>query len=587
MHPDGAMDVGDGSDLEAIRKSFRTWDSVTCSWLSFEERTWMEPVSVGQDGVNRIFWVDDAQLWPGNPTTLALTYTFFRQEDRVVTDADIILNGANWDWTTTDSAIGGKTVDVETVVFHEIGHFFGLDHSEDTGAAMFPSNNVPIRREPAPDDIAGICHLYPNGQPVPTPGGGGNQTGAVGGPCQANADCASNLCIQDGELNRVYCTAQCNRAEPSSCPQSYPCTQTESGDFCLATVVTDELCDQCNEGNQCSTGLCLEVPGYNQYRPFCTRACDPTPGLPAQCPDSFHCEPVANGLMTGGVCAPTAGICNPAGKGGHNEPCFANGGCKEGHLCIQYYLNSGLNFCYFQCGAPGMSCADSQRVICQSVSTENAFGRMGIAACFNVSAVGQPCIPEVCEPGAVCAFDDNAGINSAVCYGQCPNGQCPANTQCQAFEGLGQVCVPNDGFKYLGTECFGDAECQSRMCRTYLDQQLCTQACATTDQNGCPTGSRCVAATGSTAGLCWPETVVTGMDTPDPARSFITTAPYCKCDTTTSCDGNCDCDPECTGVTDDCNCTSTESSDSSPWLLLMLLACALATRFAYGRSRAA
>ena len=590
FHPDGSPDVTDGSDLEAMRRAFATWESVTCSWLAFKEEAWADPITVARDDTNRIFWVNDAGLWPGNPTTLALTYTFFRQQDLVVTDADIILNGVNWDWTTTDAAITGKVVDVETVVFHEIGHFFGLDHSQDNGAVMFPTNNVPIRRTPASDDINGICHLYSNGQQVPMGGSNGNQMGQVGSPCQANEDCASNKCIQDGELNRVYCTAECNPQDQSSCVTGYPCTQTASGNLCLAPITVDELCDQCSEGNQCATGLCLNVPGYNQYQPFCTRACDPTPGLPAQCPSGFHCEPVVNGLMTGGVCAPTTGVCSPVGKGGHNEPCFANGGCKSGHTCIQYYLNSGLNFCFFECGVQfaGQSCAENQRVICQPVSTENAFGRMNTAACFNISGVGEPCIPEVCESGSVCAFDDNSGINSAVCYASCPTGQCPANTQCLAFEGLGPVCVPNDGFKYIGTPCTNDAECQTSMCRTFLQHKLCTQNCATTDVAGCPNSTRCEAPMGQTAGLCWPETVINGS-APDPTRTVQSADPmYCACDTTTSCDSDCACDPECGGLTDpDCGCTVAkhEPASGAQSGLLMLLIFALCRRSRPGRSR--
>jgi hypothetical protein len=549
LQPQGTADVTDGSDLEALRKAFQTWESVACSFLAFTEQPWMEPISVANDGVHRVFWVEERTLWPGEAATLALTYTFYRTTDLVVTDADIIANGADWEWTTVEGQVAMRRVDVETVMFHEIGHFFGLDHTSDPSAAMFPQNNVPIRRGPANDDIAGVCTLYNNGGAIPN-GADPSQAGTVGAPCRSNNDCASALCAED--TGGTYCTATCTQGA-GGCPAQFPCQATAQGDYCLAPPAIDELCDQCNAGTQCQSGLCLDVPGYNNFQRFCTRACDPTPGGPPSCPNGYRCEAVSNGAMTGGVCAPTTGICNPAGRGGHNEPCFANGGCKPGHTCIQYYPNSGLNFCYVECPPQfaNTSCSDgSQRIQCLGTDPLNAFGRMNIHACFNVAGVGQPCIPEVCQSGAVCAFDENQGIDTAVCYQTCPTGQCAVNTQCIGFEGLGNVCVPNAGFKPLGDRCQSNAECQSGMCRTYGDTQLCTQNCATTDPSGCSAGLRCIAAADSVQGLCWPLSALV----PENRGGAIEPNPnYCACDFTSGCDARCDCDPECGGG---CSCAA-------------------------------
>ena len=571
LHADGAPGITDGSDLDAIRRAFMTWQDVACSDLTFREETWADPAQVARDDVNRIFWVTDRSLWPGQASTLALTYTFFRTSDNVVTDADMIGNGADWQWTTVDAQVTGRTVDLETVVFHEVGHFFGLDHSQDPNAAMFASNNTPIRRLPLSDDIAGICTLYTNGMQIPNTTNP-NDPGVIGASCQAPGDCASSICVADS--GRQYCSARCNPSGVGDCPVNFPCIRTSQGDFCLEPVVVDELCDQCQVGSQCQTGLCLTVPGANFFRPFCTRACDPTPGGPPQCPEGYRCELVQNLGQTGGVCTPNTGVCNPDGKGGHNEPCYANGGCKSGHTCIQYYPNQGPNFCYFECQPElaGRSCTDQGGVTCLNVDSANAFGRMNTAVCFNIAAVGEPCIPEVCETGGFCAFDENQGIDSALCYQTCPTGACPANTQCISFDGLPNLCVPNAGFLRIGQSCLSNEECESRMCRTFGNNQLCTQICATTDPNGCPGGTRCIAAGDTTNGQCWPENSVV----PD-VRGGIVTPPadYCICDSTSACDKDCDCDPECKGS---CGCTTTETSGSGGLWLFMLGAVAVALR---------
>ncbi|KAI3670039.1 hypothetical protein L6452_41626 [Arctium lappa] len=53
-----------------------------------------------------------------------------------------------------------KKLDLETVAAHEIGHLFGLDHSEDPNAVMFAYVGDGIRRPVNTDDIKGIKTLY-------------------------------------------------------------------------------------------------------------------------------------------------------------------------------------------------------------------------------------------------------------------------------------------------------------------------------------------------------------------------------------------------------------------------------------------
>lgn len=577
LEPNGSPEVTDGTDLEALRKAFGTWQSVACSYLTFAEQPWQGPGSVSADRMNQIMWITDAGLWPaGQQATLAFTYTFYDTGSGAITDADIIANSVNWQWTTVDADVTPQKVDLETVMFHEIGHFFGLAHSTDQDAVMFPSNNKGIQRAPRIDDINGICSLYPNGQPAPTnpdnPTQPGQQgTGQVGSPCQANVDCVSSLCAEDPLIGRNYCTAPCTAGRADGCPAGYDCTPTSADTaYCLAPVPVDELCDQCSASAQCSSGLCLQVPGYNSFQPFCTRACDPTPGA-ASCPEGYRCELVDGLGQSGGVCSPIEGVCNPRGRGGHNEPCFSNGGCKPNHICAEYFSGSGLKFCYLECstGQIGQPCArDIPNLVCLPV-----VDRDNVAACFDLVPIGGPCIPEVCGGSdSGCFFDENLGIDSALCYQFC-SGQlsCPANTQC-SNEGL---CIPSMGFKYLGEACLSDAECESRTCRTYGENQLCTKSCTITDATSCDAGFKCLPREGSIDGLCWPLTFTNSTaENRREIKTSVTKPDYCSCDSTNSCDEGCACDPECGGG---CSCRAPSGSTAATLASSMLLFAGLAT----------
>lgn len=545
LHPDGSDDVTDGSDLARIRVAFNTWEEVACSFLKFQEVDWNAPRTVNNDNHNRIIWVEDEAEWPGQPGTLALTYTFYTQDGtREIVDADIIVNGVNWTWTTVDAEVGQGTpakVDIETVMFHEIGHFFGLDHSTDEAAAMFPDNNKLMQRAPATDDIRGICSLYPNGQPVP--GEEGMNGAPVGSPCQVQSDCASSLCLDDELIGRTYCTDQCDPAQ-QDCPAGYVCEDTQQyGGLCFAPVTVDELCDQCGSASQCASGLCVTVPNVNYNRPFCSRACDPTPGQPQQCPNGYQCVGTQQGTTFVGACVPNTGICDPAGKGGQNQACYANGECKPGFRCTEYYPGSGLglDYCYANCSQVNAGCGLA-RTVCTPLA-----GIMNTNVCLTYAFEGEPCIPEICDPNtAFCAYDEVAGIDSAICYRVCNGGQgdCQANHQCQAFEGLPPLCVPNAGFKPDGDACASDAECKSNTCRTVGELRLCTQTCSVDNPDDCVAGLRCLAGSGSNQGLCWPEAYTDPRST-DPSRGTGVVGEYCACDTTSQCDSGCDCDPEC------------------------------------------
>lgn len=112
---------------------------------------------------NVILFLDEAWPYPGTEGIIALTTVTFNANTGEIYDADIEVNSASNVLTTGDSA-GEVQTDLETVLVHEVGHFFGLEHSDVDGAAMFPEYDTgQLRRGLSDDDEAGVCAIYPAG----------------------------------------------------------------------------------------------------------------------------------------------------------------------------------------------------------------------------------------------------------------------------------------------------------------------------------------------------------------------------------------------------------------------------------------
>lgn len=117
------------------------------------------------DGQNIIAWGRTSG------TALAVTYTRYYTSTRLVVDVDTIMNQKfPWSWTPYDSGVCGliNTYDVQDILTHELGHWFGLD---DHYTSPYIDNTMygygtkaEIKKDTLTSgDISGIQTLYPFG----------------------------------------------------------------------------------------------------------------------------------------------------------------------------------------------------------------------------------------------------------------------------------------------------------------------------------------------------------------------------------------------------------------------------------------
>jgi hypothetical protein len=121
-----------------------------------------------QDGTNLICFVCASNDFGSSGDTLAITYTAFNSSSGAISDADLLFNPADDFLTNGATCPSGKTcADLETVATHEIGHFYGLDHSAVTSAVMYPFA-PDLQLNLGADDVAAISSTYPGTQTVGT-----------------------------------------------------------------------------------------------------------------------------------------------------------------------------------------------------------------------------------------------------------------------------------------------------------------------------------------------------------------------------------------------------------------------------------
>lgn len=178
-------DIDEEEAIAAIQASFDRWDhehQTFCPPLQF---TYGGRISTNDpdtfDRKNIVHFENDTWLY--GPEALAVTSCWYDQNTGLFADCDISINAVDYQWSL-DGAPG--TIPLRPTLTHEIGHFWGLDHSNTRTATMyayyvdkaaaddldeddiraaadsFCSQFPPGDDQQEPNDSAGLARILPN-----------------------------------------------------------------------------------------------------------------------------------------------------------------------------------------------------------------------------------------------------------------------------------------------------------------------------------------------------------------------------------------------------------------------------------------
>lgn len=169
VHEGNSSQISSGRARELLHDAFDTWEEAYC-------QSGMPGISVHDLGhvtcdeveyepdhgnVNVLVFRDDH--WPHDRFDLALTTVTYDPNTGEIFDADMEINTHTHRFSEEP---GIDEYDLLSVLTHEAGHALGLEHSERPNTTMAPDIMVQemAHRQLSPDDIEGICGLYPTRQ---------------------------------------------------------------------------------------------------------------------------------------------------------------------------------------------------------------------------------------------------------------------------------------------------------------------------------------------------------------------------------------------------------------------------------------
>ena len=140
--------------LPALRSAMAKWEKALGRALITNPGPVVGENSPSRDGISVIYWM---QSWESDKPGEQARTTIYWEGNRIK-EADIKINDKNFNYSSNADS---TTVDIESLLVHEIGHVLGLQHNTESGSVMaLILDNGQLRREPAPADVASLKCEY-------------------------------------------------------------------------------------------------------------------------------------------------------------------------------------------------------------------------------------------------------------------------------------------------------------------------------------------------------------------------------------------------------------------------------------------
>ncbi|MFO0597676.1 MAG: matrixin family metalloprotease [Myxococcaceae bacterium] len=520
----------------AINRAVDSWNAVQCAapkmtQLGLTQGVVPNPKRNDDDfsvvGVWMLTADADATAIFGTNSSFVAAITIPRAYAGVLQTCDVYLKGFGVSWSL-DANTPTNFMDVETVMLHEVGHCFGLDHHGTINAVMNASVEAgENRRVLTTEDVDYFCFANPN-------------FGAPAAPCTADGGCndANYKCLTQPQTNGLTVTrcsngcslnAGANCAIPLACQ---PSTVFSSGGFngaCLlpgtAITAVGRACtantDCGNSFAACRMPEAASTPNqFLWYGGYCTQRCET--GDPA-CPAGSTCVQ----LDTGHYCTQTCRV--------------GLADCRPEYACAPIDTIGTSGVCIPRCYGD-QDCADPANFTCRTcdglcISRQGGSGQIGDVCATDAT----------CGAGQDCRITDSRS-STKQCTTQCARGcaTCPSGSTCTPGAGGELFCLK---------DCTGPGTCPIGLrCADTAVGKSCLPACQI--DTDCPVGQgcymgECYTPTGDDAGPC------TLCNKPDGGKPIVITPK----------DGGVN-----TGGTGGCGCSTVEP------LSVMLVALALVRR---------
>jgi hypothetical protein len=171
--------IAEGSLRDIIAASFQTWENVRCDGeavgLDIRARSATTTLEVGPETAEpneNVIVHFDAQAWSEEDLparAFAITAVWFNSKNGDILGADMMFNGGMdpfGECSPEGCKAGEPNTDLRNVATHEAGHFLGLSHSDVPNSTMWcdADPQETSKRSLSPDDILGLCDVYPPGE---------------------------------------------------------------------------------------------------------------------------------------------------------------------------------------------------------------------------------------------------------------------------------------------------------------------------------------------------------------------------------------------------------------------------------------